>query len=179
MNKKIFGIFVAVLAVVMLATPAFASPTKGNKVAVTLMLVRTGLPTDIDPPETTGPITHAHISVDYEATIIFEDGYPDLVGTLATDRKVVQVPQKEGQKWIFTDYYEFTFGNGGFEGNAKVIMDGVVFTATGMVWEKSRSNYLFHGTGDFEGQTLNFNHPWNPFGGGVPGTPGYWLKYEP
>ena len=163
------------------AIPVMAKPTKGQKTAVTLGMKRVGDFVDIEDPVYTGPITHQYIRVNYDATITFDDGSDDLVGTLVTERKVVVVPQKEGEKRIFTDHYVFTFPgedeDTGFVGNGKVILDGVyVPEGGGLSWEKSMGYGLFHGTGDFEGQTLNVGHTW-----GAPGTTpsawtGYWLK---
>jgi hypothetical protein len=97
---------------------------------------------------------------------------------------VVPQPNKWGEnkeKWIFTDYYEITIDtvdgepvDGSFEGNGKVMIDG----ATAVVlapWIQSRSNALFHGTGTFDGQTLNFVTHWREPAGGIVWD-GYLLK---
>ncbi len=142
MNKKIMLISIMLLVLLTIsAIPAYADPTKGQKTAVTLGMKRTTDPEDIDDPVSTGPVTHQYIRVNYDATITFEDG-STLVGTLVTERKVVIVPQKEGEKRIFTDYYVFTFGDGGFEGNAKVILDGWI-TGTPSSWKQSRDHGVY------------------------------------
>ena len=88
----------------------------------------------------------------------------------------VQRVLKDNGKMIIVDYYVFTFGDGGFEGNGLVILDGFVPAPPPPAsWEQSLARGLFQGTGAFEGQTLNVGHPfWS-----MPGPPtwiGYWLK---
>ena len=176
LNKKILGITLIAVFLAMLVAPVMAKPTKGNKVAVTLNIVRTGFPTQIEVP--TGPITHGYWVQIYKATITFADD-STLEGELVAYRKVVVVPQKVGFKMIFTDYNVFTFRDGGFEGNAKVVIDEFVWNVPppGATWKSTLAYGLFHGAGAFEGQTLNVGHTW----GGPSGTPapwtGYWLKY--
>ena len=178
MNKKILLLLVSVLAVAMLAVPVMAKPTNGpNKVAVTVTMTRNdggGAGILIDPDVFTGPITHRHLLQGFAVIITFEDA-TTLVGTLKVERKTVWVPQKETLKRIFTDYYVFTFPGDaedtGFVGNSKVIVDGVK--------GQSLAYGLYHGTGDFEGQTLNIGHPWAAFSGTPAPWTGYWLKYEP
>ena len=188
MNKKILGIsFVLVIAALLIA-PVFADPTQGpNKKAVTM----TQVPTGIVPggPYMTGPITHNQFGGLYDVTIEIKDGATvesTLVGEAVVDRKLVAVPQKGSilGRWIFADYYVITIETvdggavvGGFEGNGNLIMDGVNPAGPGVItWEKARAKGLFHGTGDFEGQTLNFNTPWTPYGTGDIVWDGYLLK---
>jgi hypothetical protein len=168
LNRKVLEIAVVLMAVAMLAVPVMANPTQGQKVAVTMTQIATGPPTTLD-EDVTGPITHSHSEGYYNVEIDITDG-PTLIGTAVVDRKLVRVPQKGSilGRWIFTDYYEITIDtkggapvDGGFEGNGKVILDGVNPATMGISWEKGRANVLLHGTEDFEGQTLNFNVPWN------------------
>jgi hypothetical protein len=112
MNKKILGVVASLLFLAILVTPAFADPTNGNKVAVTLVMVRIGAPTQLESPVTTGPVPHIHQQTNYKATIVFEDGTilegdDPTIPNLVVERKVVVVPQKEGEKRIFTDYSYF------------------------------------------------------------------------
>lgn len=175
MNKKVLGITVVLMAIAMLVAPVMADPTQGQKTAVTVNIAG-GPPTDIDPPVTTGPVTHKYQEqFMHTVTITFEDG-STLDGTATVERKVVYVPQHGAMRWIFTDYYEFDFGEGGFVGNGKTILDGVVFTATGISWQASLAYGLFHGTGEFEGQTLNIGHTWGEPGSEQSAWTGYWLK---
>jgi len=171
-NKKILVLLVSVLAVAMFAVSVMAKPTNGpNKVYVEVGMTRNdggGAGIELSPDVFTGPITHRHRLQGYDITITFEDG-STLMGTLLIERKVVQVPQKGAVKAILTDNYEFTFNDGGFEGNGQVLLDAVKMQS--LAWG------LFHGTGDFEGQTLNIGHPWAAYGGGAPNLwVGYWLK---
>ena len=178
MNKKIVVLAITVLALAMFAVPVMAKPTKGpNKVAVSLFLTQTNR---VDGPDViTGNVIHLTSLQTFEATIKFDDVTKiDLIGTLVADRKIVVVEQKEGNKVILTDYYVFTFPgedeDTGFEGNAQVILDGMPPTTGGA---SSKARGLFHGTGDFEGQTLNVGHGWEAFTGTVKPWTGYWLKY--
>jgi hypothetical protein len=169
MKKKILMLLVTVLAVAMLAVPVIAKPTNGpNKVAVTVTMTRNdggGQGTILDPPVSTGVIIHAHLLQGYDVNITFADG-SILNGTSVADRKVVNI--KAGSRVILTDYYVFDFGDGGFEGNGEVMLD--------MVNGQSLAYGLFHGTGDFEGQTLNIGHGWEAFSSTPNPWIGYWLK---
>ena len=173
MKKKILVTVTAFLILAMMLTPlALAKPTKGQKEAVTVTMVATGPPADLDDPRLTGPVTHFHWLAPYAVTIEIEGG-ATLGGTIVQYRKLVTVPQKEGYRWIFTDYYEITIltedgeligSDCGFEGNAKVILDGV-FMLPSFSYDKGRGSGLFHGTGTFEGQTLNVDSDgWQPMG---------------
>jgi hypothetical protein len=187
MKKIVLVLLVSVLAVAMLTVPVMAKPTREpNKMAVTMTqspadpaFVMNGLPV------VTGNAVHISQTNYYDVTIEVRDDagtvVETLTGTNVVYRNYVAVMQKDGlQKWIFTDYYEFDFGHGGFVGNGKVIMDGVDFTPPSTLngYEQTMGYGLFHGTGDFEGQTLNAGHSWESAGGIALWT-GYWLKYEP
>jgi hypothetical protein len=175
MNKKILGIFISLLVVALLATPVLAQPTNGpNKVAVSVDMTRTDGPgpgTLLDPNVNTGPITHGHWLQHFTTTVTFEDG-STLEGTIDIERKVVIVRRTPGNKLIFTDYNVFTFPgydpDTGFVGNSKVILD----IGKGL----SLAYGLFHGTGDFEGQTLNIGHTWADYAAAVNPWYGYWLN---
>jgi hypothetical protein len=189
MKKKILMLFVSILAVAMLAVPVMAEPTKGQKVEITMTQVATSPPTPIDDDVFTGPVTHSHVNGYYDVTIEIKDGatvVSTLVGDAVLNRKLVRVPQKGSilGRWIFTDYYEITIDtvdgesvDGGFEGNGKTILDGVNPAGMGISWELGRANALFHGTEDFEGQTLNFKSAWTTYVGPGPIVwDGYLLK---
>ena len=178
MKKKILMLLVSILAVAMLAVPVMAKPTNGpNKVAVMVTMTRNSASDGggpgilLDPNVNTGPITHGHWEQHFTTTITFEDD-STLEGTIVIERKVVIVRRAQGNKLIFTDYYVFTFpGNDpdtGFVGNGKVILD----IGKGL----SLAYGLFHGTGDFEGQTLNIGHTWEDYTAAVNPWYGYWLK---
>lgn len=179
MNKKILVIFVNLLVVALLTTPVLAKPSNGpNKVAVSLFLYQTDR-VDGDPVPT-GNVVHSTSIQTFEAVIEFEGG-ETLTGELVADRKIVNILKKDGlHKIILTDNYIFTFPGDdedtGFVGNAQVVLDGMPPTS-GVA--SSNAYGLFHGTGDFEGQTLNVGHGWEAFSGTVKPWTGYWLKYEP
>jgi hypothetical protein len=171
MNKKILAIFVSLLVVALLTTPVLAIPTNGpNKVAVTVVF-KSGSRTDIV-DVWTGPIRHRTFTATWGVVELTITDGPTLIGTATAERSTVRVPQNGAYKVIFVDYYVFDFGDGGFEGNGKVILDGMV---PGIGWDQSLARGLFQGTEAFEGQTLNIGHPfWS-----MPGPPtwiGYWLK---
>ncbi len=169
MKKKILGIFGCLLFLVLLITPALASPTKGNKVAVTVTMVRTNGPgpgTPLSDNRFTGPVIHLHRLQTFDVTITFEDA-STLEGTIDIERKIVNV---KGSRIILTDYYVFTFDSegGGFEGNGQVLLD--------LVNGLSLAYGMYHGTGAFEGQTLNIGHGWESYVSAVNPWYGYWLK---
>ena len=134
----------------------------------------------IDPePNTlveTGPIAHRQQTQGYDITLEITGG-DTLTGTAVVERKIVALPQKnKGNKVILTDYYVFDFGDGGFEGNGKVILDNMGPPIPPA--PQSLAYGMFQGTGDYEGQTLNIGHGWEAFGAEVNPWTGYWLKYQ-
>ena len=177
------------MLVALLATPVMAktdlNDTQGNKVGVTVILTRDGSPVanggdgggqgiHLEDNVVTGAVYHGHWEQHFKTKITFGDG-STCEGYLVADRKVVNI--KDGTRLVFTDYYEFTFdlnedevADAGFVGNAEVQIDGVN--------SLSLAYGLFHGTGDFEGQTLNIGHTWAPYIGVVNPWYGYWLKCE-
>lgn len=170
MKKKILGIFASLLFLAMLATPAFAKPTKGQKAAITLDFTRTSK-TLLEPNRITGSVTHSHYLVTWDVTLEFENG-TILEGEADNERYEVTVPQKDGANKVVRGYYEFTFPGGGFEGRELLILEGFVSGT----WEKSKVYALFHGTGGFEGQTINVGHTWGAPGSAPAEWTGYWLK---
>ena len=185
MNKKILMLLVSVLAVAMLTVPVMAKPTKGQKSAVTITMVGAADNPIILSAVPTGSAVHIHMQGHYYVTIEIAGG-STLEGEAFLDRKLLVVPQPNragDEKWHFTDYYVITIHTidevpvgspRGFEGNGRVMIEGAT-TQVLAPWIQGRSNALFHGTGAFEGQTLNFNTNWRPFGGGIVWD-GYLLK---
>ena len=182
MNKKLIAIFVSLSFVALLAIPVMANPTNGpNKVAVTVDMTRNsasdggGSGILLEDNVNTGDVTHGLWEQHFTTTITFEDG-STLEGTIVVERKVAIVRRgpKLANKLIFTDYYVFTFPgvdpDTGFVGNGKVILD----IEKGL----SLAYGLYHGTGDFEGQTLNIGHTWASYASAVNPWYGYWLKYQ-
>jgi len=185
MKKKILVLLVSVLTVVMLAFPVMGKPTNGQKAAVTITMVGALDNPIILSAIPTGSAVHIQITGHYYVTIEIEGG-STLEGEASVDRKLLVVPQLNragDEKWMFTDYYVITIDTvdeepvaspRGFEGNGRVMIEGAT-TEVLAPWVQGRSNALFHGTGAFEGQTLNFNTNWRPFGGGIVWD-GYLLK---
>ena len=173
MNKKILVVFVAVLAIAIFVTPVFAKPTKGQKVAITLIWSRTSKV--VVDEWVSGKVTHRLVHLTWNVTIKFEDE-TTLNGTAVEERKVVLVPQKVGSKNVIRVNSELSFPSegGGFEGYYLLILAGFTGPPPPM-WEKSKVHGLFRGTGAFKGQTLNVGHTWKPFGASI-GWTGYWLK---
>jgi hypothetical protein len=161
------------MAVAMLATPVLASPTKGNKVAVTLTFANR-IPNVIDEWDS-GGVTHTLVINTWKVILEIEGG-PTYTGTAIDERKIVAVTQKNEVDQICRSYYELSFpsAGGGFEGNSLLIIDGFTGPPPPM-WDKTKIHYLFRGTGAFEGQTLNVGETWTPFGGPL-GASGYLLK---
>ena len=176
MNKKILCIFVSLLAVALLATPVYASPTKGNKVAVTLTFSnRVG---EVIDEWVSGRVTH-RLQINTWDVMLEIEGGPTYLGTAIDERKIAEVMQNNEVDRICRSYYELSFpsAGGGFEGNSLLIIDG--FTGSPPpLWDKTKVHYLFKGTGAFEGQTLNVGKTWTPFGGPL-GAGGYLLKPLP
>jgi hypothetical protein len=158
----------------MLAVPVMAKPTNGpNKVAVEVIMERNDV--YVDPPVAnthtwTGPIRHTHSIQGYDITITITGELAPLTGIAIIERNFVRLPQKDGYKIIFQDRYVFTFSSegGGFEGNGNLIIE--------VGWAQSKAYGLFHGTGAYEGQTLNIGHTWASFVGTPAPWYGYWLK---
>ena len=161
-KKKVLVIAVALMAVAMLAIPVMAEPTKGQKVAITLTFALPPVGGPVEPPKPSGNVLHMHVNQIFNVELAIEDG-PTFEGTAFIDRKMLFVPQKNGMNLHMIDDYEFSFPDqqGGFEGNAKVLLDGVV-TEPSLSWEMGKSHGLFTGNGAFEGQTLNAGSPWGP-----------------
>ena len=161
-KRKVLVIALALMAMAMLATPVMAAPTKGRKAAITLRFALPPVGGPVEPPKPTGGVLHMHVSQTFNVELEIDDG-PTYYGTAVTDRQMLFVPQENGMNLLMRDDYVFSFPDqqGGFEGNAMVLLDGVV-TEPSLSWEKGKSHGLFTGTGAFEGQTLNAGSPWGP-----------------
>jgi hypothetical protein len=161
-KKKILGVFASFLFLLILITPALASPTKGNKVGITLTWTATNF-VYLDAKEV-GNTMHFHINYYWNVTLAIDDNGPKINGTAITDRYMTGVLQKDGGRLVVADYTEFSFPDdeGGFKGNSAIMMIGYI-PIEPPVWQKSKAHGLFHGTGAFEGQTINAGNHWIPF----------------
>lgn len=161
-KKKVLVIAVALMAVAMVVTPVMAAPTKGQKAAITLTFAVPPVGGPVEPPKPTGGVLHMHVSQTFDVELAIDDG-PIYSGTAVIDRKMLFVPQENGMNLRMVDDYLLSFPDqqGGFEGKANVLLDGVV-TEPGLSWEMGRSHALFTGTGAFRGQTINAGSHWAP-----------------
>jgi hypothetical protein len=174
MNKKISGIFVSLVCLVMLTIPAFASPTQGQKAAITLTW--TNLNSVTIEVKISGNVVHRYLHVTWDVELAI-DGGPTLYGTSSGKREMLVVPQKDGRRLVVVDYCELSFPEeeGGFEGNALIMMEGFSLGPP-QIWERSKGHGLLQGTGAFEGQTINAGRHWHPFGESQTIWTGYLLK---
>ncbi len=169
MNKKILGVFIGLLAIAMLAIPVYASPTKGQKVPITIRW--TLVPGGYLGSNYTGIVEHRHALGTWNVTLAI-DGGATYNGTFAAVREVLIVPKKDGNNILWRERGEMWFpsAGGGFEGNFCVLMDGV-----GNPLEmRAKAHGLLQGYGAFEGQTINAGHHWVGLGPIV--WTGYLLK---
>ena len=162
MNKKILGVTFVLVVAALLIAPVMAEPTKGQKVAITLKFFTPPVGGPVEPPKPNGNVLHMHVNQLFNCELAIDDG-PTYYGTAFIDRKMLFVPQKNGMNLHMIDDYVFSFPDeqGGFEGKAKVLLDGVI-TEPSLSWEMGKSHGLFTGTGAFKGQTLNAGSPWGP-----------------
>jgi hypothetical protein len=160
LKNKFLVIAVALMAVAMLTIPVMAEPTKGKKAAITLTFTFMGAET-IEEPKLSDGVLHTHVYHYFAVELAIDDG-PTYYGTAVTDRKMLFVSQEKANL-LMRDNYVFSFPDqqGGFEGNAMVLLDGVV-TEPFLSWEMGKAHALFKGTGAFEGQTINAGYHWGP-----------------
>ena len=177
MNKKILLIAVALLAIVMLATPVLAAPTKGKKVQVTISFTRS---TEVE-AYNKGWTTNGEIRQERGQVVL----YAPVIVTIGTDTPITTTSLAERNlHWTYPD-------EGSKPGNIRLIHESHVIYLPGGTFEGNallkfhyispygRGDFIleahgvFHGTGDYEGQTIN---AWRESGG--PGIPweGYLLK---
>jgi hypothetical protein len=171
MKKKICGIMIVVLAVVMFATPIYARPEKGQKVPITINWEE--LSTIAEDPIRTGLVVHRNALINWSVSI-------DVNGTVAawtgfsnnTIRKTTNVPGPDGRLLVLQETYDIkiTGYTGGFKGSSVIMLDGYPNFAT----MRARAHGLLRGYGDFAGQTINAGHKWAPIG--PPIWNGYLLK---
>ena len=175
---------VSVLALALLVVPVMAKPTNGpNKVAVIVDMDRDtrdvaeggdggGTGILVEGPVINGQIIHVVLEQHFFITITFEDD-STLEGYAVVTRNVVNI--KGGSRVVLTDDYVFSFdldddevADAGFEGNGLVMLNNVDHL--------SKAYGMYHGIGDFEGQTLNIGHGWVNYISEVNSWYGYWLK---
>ncbi len=157
MNKKVLVIFVALMAVVMLATPLVgmvtAEPTEGQKVPVTLKWANVG-PTTTITHDVKGNVSHRVMTQNWKVNITIGDAVTPIQGTAVGERQTLYIYGRKlhGVDQVANDHYVISLPDGGFEGNCHILITD---------WNSTSRTYnvhlhaLFHGTGAYEGQTLN------------------------
>ena len=159
MNKKILVIFVALMAVAMLATPLVAmvtaEPSQGQKVPVTLQWTATGT-TTLERNDTDG-LSHRLLRTTWKVKLFIDGSTTPIEGTAVSIRHVLWAYSKL-QMAVYDEYYELSFPTGGFEGNGHILLTDY---AGGTNYDV-RIHALFHGTGAYEGQTLNVGRDKGP-----------------
>ncbi len=166
-------ILIPVLVLLMLfaaAVPAMAEPTNGQKIPAILKFPVPPKVTILDPGETWtthGNVTHREGTIINYTFQFIIDGAPPIIGYAISLREGSSIQSKIGMS-NWQEYYEFWFPTegGGFEGRAlNHITDFVSGTSYNL-----DLHALLHGTGAFEGQTLNM---WRE----GPPLPGGWFGY--
>ena len=174
MNKKILIIAVVFLAMAMLATPVLAAPTKGQKVPVTISFTTS---TSVELPDkmwtTKGDIKQVRGGVvEYDPVIVTIDGVTLDPTTSITERNLHWATlSKEGNIRLMHESHVIALPGGTFEGNALLKFHYISpYGALNFILE---AHGVFHGTGDYEGQTMNV---WRESGGPGISWEGYLLK---
>lgn len=169
MKKKILAITTLLVITVVLTTPVFAVPTAGQKVAVTITWSKWTVVTQ-DPITTPGGIVQNRIEGTWDVEIAI-DGGPTYTGTSDTIRYLTVVPKEGGADLVLKEIYDISIDSesGGFEGSGLIIIK--VWIPPAGPYEKAKAHGLLHGTGSFEGQTINAGHSW------VPPGPIQWMGY--
>lgn len=152
----------------ILAAPVLATPTEENKVRVTLTWTNTG-PTTIIYHDVTGNVSHRNMTQNWAVKIFIGDDQTPIQGTAFGERQTLYIygRKEQGVDQVANDHYVITLPGGGFEGNTHILITD---------WNSTSRTYnvnlhaLFHGTGVYDGQTLN---AWQ----NGPGTTMLWEGY--
>ena len=170
MRKKLILIPVLVLMLLAAATPVIAKPSDGQKVPAILKFPTPPKVTTLDPGVLTwtkGNVSHLRDRIINYSFLLIIDDAPPIAGYAIAERDGNGIPYKIGMTG-YHEYYEFWFptANGGFEGRAL----NHITDATGPMSYNLDLHVVLHGTGEFEGQTLNM---WRE----GPPLPGGWFGY--
>jgi hypothetical protein len=143
----------------MLATPLIgivtAEPTDGQKVPVTLKWRNVGPTTVVERRDVNGNVSHRIMIQNWQVNLTIGDAVTPIQGTAVGNRQTLyRYTKPGGVDQLAIDYYVISFptAGGGFEGNTHITLTD---------WDSVSRMYnvhlhaLFHGTGGFEGQTLN------------------------
>jgi len=172
-KKTAVTILVLALLLLFAAAPAMAEPTNGQKIPAIMTFPVPPKITMLDPGEvwkTPGNVSHRRDTI-VNYTFVFTIGDdPPLTGYAITVRDGNGIIPKTGM-FSYHEYYEFWFPTvgGGFEGRGL----SHYFDFVSMSSYDLEIHVVLHGTGSFEGQTLNM---WRTGGVVGPGWTGYLLK---
>jgi len=173
MRKKLILIPVLVLMLLAAATPVIAKPSDGQKVPAILKFPTPPKVTTLDPGVLTwtkGNVSHLRDRIINYSFLLIIDDAPPIAGYAIAERDGNGIPYKIGMTG-YHEYYEFWFPTvgGGFEGRGL----SHYFDFVSMSSYDLEIHVVLHGTGSFEGQTLNM---WRTGGVVGPGWTGYLLK---
>jgi len=163
----------AFLMLAMLAAPVFAAPPTETKVPVTLKWTNVG-PTTTVIRDVNGNVSHRIMTQNWAVKLFIGDSETLIEGTAFGERQTLYIYGRKlnGVDQIANDHYVISFPGGGFEGNTHITITD---------WDSVLKTYnvklhaVFHGTGEFEGQTLN---AWQNGPGTTPLWEGYLSKPE-
>ncbi len=162
----------ALLTMLFAVLPAMAAAPEEKKVPakVTFAVTSNKLVENIT---TDGNVSHRIYLQNWTVKLFIGDAETPIEGTAIVNRDTDYRYVKPGEvNQVINDQYVISFPteNGGFEGHShSIITDWVASTRTYNI----RVHVLLHGTGAFEGQTLN---AWQNGAGTTPLWEGYLLK---
>lgn len=169
--KKAAVVVAFVLLMLFAVVPVVAEPSRGQKVPIVLKLKP--VPGSAFPGEvrtTNGNVTQRRdAGLNYTAELSI-DGASPIIGKVVAERGGMAIVSKTGMMLMHeTIVLFFPTEGGGFEGNAPChYTDFVSLTSYSL-----DIHAVFHGTGAFEGQTIN---AWRSGGANSAGFIGYLLK---
>jgi hypothetical protein len=167
LKKAILVFSIILLMIAAVIVPVLAVPTDGQKVPVILKFTPYKT-VNGDKWTTDGNITQRRDYTIYYHLSLSINGATPLIGECVAIRDSISAYTKVPGMAVYHEDYVMSFvkDEGGFEGNAMLMMTDYV-SPTNFIME---AHGVFHGTGTFEGQTIN---AWR-----VEGLPGIdWTGY--
>lgn len=148
----------ALFAGLFVTLPVMADPTNGQKVPVRITWSQVGKAVFGDILYSDG-LSHRPITREWTVAIYIDGATtPSVTGTAHSEGLVLWAYTKL-EMANYNDYFELSFPNGGFEGNAHFLLTN--YDATTKTYD-IRINALFQGTGIYDGQTLNVGRDKGP-----------------
>ena len=171
MKKTVLMIFVALTAAAMLATPVLAAPTNGQKVPIIIKFISPQTIVKGESWTTNGGVIQRRGYVVGFNVELDVDGAPAIFGSAVVERDVgmANVPKNEMMLWHEEYVISFPTEGGGFEGTSVEHYTDFVSVSS----YNLEIHFVLHGTGAFEGQTIN---AWRTGPAGPEGATGYLLK---